>query len=232
MDYRVKKVGDGWEFLTKKELDEKLGYERLLNNINRREKKIESDLDKIKKLKEELREMKKKRTLQHHQLLKYHKEFSPTFSVSMSKNKKLRGGDSNEGMFHTTGNRSWTIYVRVSGKRKPIYLGTQLKVNEMLDLIEGKSDYYINLHPHKRPKHEERIKNKIEKIVYPLIKRDMLECLDKEGKMDSFIDSTIKGMKYLKELYLNSGFYEERVPMDPKFKGKFTTYNPMFLKKK
>ena len=43
MDYRVKKVGDGWEFLPKKELDEKLGYERLLNNINRREKKIESD---------------------------------------------------------------------------------------------------------------------------------------------------------------------------------------------
>jgi hypothetical protein len=37
----------------------------------------------------------------------------------------------------TSGNRSWTITVRVGGKNKTIYLGTQLKVNEMLDKIEG-----------------------------------------------------------------------------------------------
>ena len=48
MDYRIKKVGDEWEFLPKKERDEKREYERLLNNINKREKKIISDQEKIK----------------------------------------------------------------------------------------------------------------------------------------------------------------------------------------
>jgi hypothetical protein len=37
----------------------------------------------------------------------------------------------------TSGNRSWTIIVKVGGKNKTIYLGTQLEVNEMLDKIEG-----------------------------------------------------------------------------------------------
>ena len=54
MDYRINKVGEGWEFLPDKEKKEKLDYERLFNNIVRREKKIDSELSKIKKLKEEL----------------------------------------------------------------------------------------------------------------------------------------------------------------------------------
>ena len=51
MDYRINKIGDGWKFLPEKEKKEKLDYERLFNNITRREKKIQSDLIKIKKLK-------------------------------------------------------------------------------------------------------------------------------------------------------------------------------------
>ena len=230
MDYRIKKVGDGWDFLPKKERKEKSDYERLLNNISRREKKIESDLSKIKKLKEELKEMKKERTIQHHKMIKYHKEFTPTFSTSLSKNPKYKDTDNIRGSVMTGGNKSWTISVRVGGKRKPIYLGTQLKVNEMLDLIEGRTDHYINMFPHKHPPHEEKIKKKIEKLVYPLIKRDMLECLESKGKLDSYINSTIKGIQYLDELYLNSGYYEEKKPMNPKFKGKFVTYNPMYDK--
>ena len=70
MDYRINKVGEGWEFLPDKEKKEKLDYERLFNNIVRREKKIDSELSKIKKLKEELKEMKKNRTIKHHQLIK------------------------------------------------------------------------------------------------------------------------------------------------------------------
>ena len=63
---------------------------------------------------------------------------------------------------------------------------------------------------------EEKIKKKIEKLVYPLIKRDMLECLESKGKLDSYINSTIKGIQYLDDLYLNSGYYEERKPINPK----------------
>ncbi len=60
MDYRIKKVGEGWEFLPQKERDEKREYENLTIRIIRREKKIESDLKKINDLKEELRDWKKK----------------------------------------------------------------------------------------------------------------------------------------------------------------------------
>ena len=164
------------------------------------------------------------------QLLKYHKEFSPTFSTSLSKNKKYKDVDNIKGSFMTSGNKSWTITVRIGGKKKPIYLGTQLKVNEMLDLIEGRSDYWINLYPHKRPEHETRIKRVIEKLVYPLIKKEMFECLEKEGSLNSFMGTTIKGKKYLDELYLDSGFYEERKPMESKFKGKFIVYNKTYIK--
>ena len=73
--WRIKKIGDNWMFIPKKERDEKSDYERLLNNISKREKKIESDLDKIKKLKEELNEMKKKRTVGFNKMVKYHVKF-------------------------------------------------------------------------------------------------------------------------------------------------------------
>lgn len=232
MDYRINKVGEGWEFLPDKEKKEKLDYERLFNNIVRREKKIDSELGKIKKLKEELKEMKKNRTIQHHQLIKYHKEFSPSFSTSLSKNKKKKETNNNKGLFMTSGNKSWTITVRVGGKNKPIYLGTQHKVNEMLDKIEGRSDYWINYYPHQRPEHEKTLLNMIEKLVYPLIKRDMLECLNGEGSLDSYLNRTIKGQEYLDELYLNSGFFEERTPVNPLVKSKFITYNGGFIKSK
>ena len=230
MDYRIKKVGDGWKFLPQKEREEKFEYERLLNKIKKREKKIESDLVKIGKLKKELRKMKSDRTKGFHKMVKYHKEFTPTFSTSLSKNPKYKVSETNKGSVMNRGNRSWTISVRIGGKRKPIYLGTQGKVNEMLDLIEGRSDYHINFFPHKHPPHEERIRKKIEKLVYPLIKRDLLKCLEDEGKLDSYMTSSVKGIKYLEELYLNSEYYEERKPMNPKFKGKFVTYNPMYDK--
>ena len=136
MDYRINKIGDGWKFLPEKERKEKLDYERLLNNITRREKKIQSDLIKIKKLKRELREMKKNRTIQYHQLLKYHKEFSPTFSTSLSKNKKYKDVDNIKGSFMTSENKSWTITVRIGGKKKvnPIKDGF-LILTEMIRLF-------------------------------------------------------------------------------------------------
>ena len=55
--WRINKIGDDFNFIPKKERDEKLEYERLLNKISNREKKIESDLVKIGKLKKELRKL-------------------------------------------------------------------------------------------------------------------------------------------------------------------------------
>ena len=83
--WRINKIGDDFYFIPKKERDEKLQYERLLSNISKREKKIESELIKIGKLKEDLREMKKNRTKGFNKMIKYHKKFLPSFSYSKKK---------------------------------------------------------------------------------------------------------------------------------------------------
>ena len=165
MDYRIKMVGDSWKFLPEKERLEKLKYERLWNRVKRREKRIEKEFEKIKVLKKELKEWKKDRTNEYNKLVKYHKIFTPTFSISLSKNSKKKDSENTRGSSTTSGNLSWTIYVTVQGKRKPIYLGTYKKVNEKLDLIEG-TQKYRDLIPHKSPNHRNRIILKIEKLVY------------------------------------------------------------------
>jgi hypothetical protein len=219
MEYRIKKVGDDWSFLPEKEWKEKLDYERLFNKVTRREKRIQKIIDELPKLKKELREWKKDRTKQYKQLIKYHKKFTPDISISLSKNPKKKEPSWRDSSYETRGNLSWTIYVTIQGKRKPIYLGTVRNVNEKLDLIKGKS-YYKDLVPHERYKHQEIITREIEKLVYPLIKEEMLSILTNEGSLDSFLNRTIKGREYLDELYKNSEYYEEPKPKKPKPKGK------------
>ena len=46
--WRINKIGDDFYFIPKKERDEKLEYESLVRKIEDREKKIESELEKIK----------------------------------------------------------------------------------------------------------------------------------------------------------------------------------------
>jgi len=225
MDYRVKKIGDDWKFLPEEEKNKKFQYERLFNKIQKRERTIQKREIELKELKKELREWKKERTVQHHQLIKYHKHFTPGFSVSLSKNPKIKKDDNLHGSFRTSGNLSWTIYVTVQGKRKSIYLGTMSVVNEKIDLIEGTNEYCY-LFPHKSIPHRKKLTRKIEKLVYPLIKEEMLTVLTNEGSLDSFLNSTTKGIRYLDELYKNSEYYEEPKPKKPQKKGKFIVFNP------
>ena len=81
--WRINKIGDDFYFIPKKERDEKLEYERLLSNISKREKKIESESVKVGKLKEDLRNMKKDRTKGFNKMIKYHQKFLPTFSITL-----------------------------------------------------------------------------------------------------------------------------------------------------
>lgn len=219
MDYRIKKIGDSWKFLPEREKLEKLEYEKLWNRIRRREKRIEKEIEKTKVLKKELSEWKRERTKEYNRLVKYHKEFIPTFSISFSKNPKYKSSKTSSGSVQNSGNLSWTISVRVQGERKPIYLGTMKNVNEKLDLIEGTLEY-CDLTPHTKQPHLNQISRKLEKLVYPLIKRDMLVILQEEGNLDSFLNDKVVGMKYLDELYKNSEYYEEPKPKKPKPKGK------------
>lgn len=211
MDYRIKKVGDSWEFLPEKERKEKSDYERLLNNINRREKKIESDLGKVKKLKEELREMKKERTIQNHKMIKYYKEFQPNFSIYLDDD--------------VYGNPQWGMWVSIGGKRKSIYLGTVSRVSYHLDLLENKVPhynknntyedgpigYYGSLNPknYDGDEHKEIIKSKIESYVCNVVSKKMLGILKKDGDLDRFFDKKykIKGTDILYDLYKKSTHY-------------------------
>ena len=194
MKYRLSKMGDGWEFLPKEEKESKFQFERIVYNISRREKMICRVEEDLKRYKLELREWKKTRTELHRKLLKYHKEFSPTFSISISKKGKLKPTD--VGDFLTGGNKSWTITILISGERKQIYLGRNKDVCRFLDKIENKSEYW-EYKPEKIPRHEIKIKNLIEKYIIPEIRKEMVQRIESSGSIIEFWEEEQKGSDYM-----------------------------------
>jgi hypothetical protein len=215
--WRIKKIGDDFNFIPKKERDEKLEYERLLNDISKREKKIESDLGKIKKLKKELRKMKSDRIKEFNKMIKYHKKFLPTFSIFL-------GGEDD-------GSPQWGVWVRIGGKRRYVYIGTVNEVSYHLDLIEnnvphynknnryedGVVGFYEKLNPINQnegdlmmSKDFDIIKSKIESYVCDVIKKKMLGILKKDGNLDRFYDTKkykLKGTDILYDLYKKTPHY-------------------------
>ena len=210
--WRIKKIGDDFNFIPKKERDEKLEYERLLNKISKREKKIESDLGKIKKLKLDLREMKGDRIVQHRKMVKYHKKFLPTFSTFL-------GGEDD-------GSPQWGTWVRIGGKRRYVYIGTVNEVSYHLDLLENNvphynknnryeddiDGYYGSLNPknYEGDEHKEIITSKIESYVGDVVKKKMLGILKKDGNLDRFYDTKkykLKGTDILYDLYKKTPHY-------------------------
>jgi len=208
--WRINKIGDDFYFIPKKERDEKLEYERLLSNISKREKKIESDLVKIGKLKEELRKWKSDRTKGFNKMIKYHKKFLPSFSIF------LDGDDFNP---------QWGMWVSIGGKRKYIYIGTVGDVSYHLDLLEdnvphynknnryedGPVGYYNSLNPknYEGDEHKEIIISKIESYVCDVVKKKMLGILKKDGNLDRFYekDYKLKGIDILYDLYKKTNHY-------------------------
>lgn len=208
--WRIKKIGDDFNFIPKKERDEKLEYESLVRKIEDRGKKIESDVEKIKELKKELKEMKKKRTKGYINVVKYHKKFLPTFSIFLDDDK--------------FGNQQWGVWVSIGGKRKYIYLGTSIKVSYHLDLLEDNvphynknnsyedtKGYYGSLKPknYENDEHKEIIKSKIESYVCDVVKKKMIGVLKKDGNLDRFYDKKykIKGTDILYDLYKKTPHY-------------------------
>ena len=209
--WRINKIGDDFYFIPKKERDEKLEYERLLSNISKREKKIESELVKIVKLKEGLRKMKGDRTKGFNKMIKYYKKFLPTFSTFL-------GGEDD-------GNPQWGMFVSIGGKRRYVYIGTVNEVSYHLDLLEnnvphynknnryedGPMGYYNSLSPknYEGDEHKEIITSKIESYVGDVVKKKMIGTLKKDGNLDSFFDKSykLKGTDMLYDLYKKSPHY-------------------------
>lgn len=222
--WRINKIGDDFYFIPKKERDEKLEYERLLSNISKREKKIESELVKIVKLKEGLRKMKGDRTKGFNKMIKYYKKFLPTFSITLdigNKYVEYKSGNYSE----TSGNNQWGMRVSIGGKRKYIYIGTVSDVSYYLDLLEnnvphynknnryedGPMGYYNSLNPknYEGDEHKEIITSKIESYVGDVVKKKMIGTLKKDGNLDSFFDKSykLKGTDMLYDLYKKSPHY-------------------------
>jgi hypothetical protein len=210
--WRINKIGDDFYFIPKKERDEKLEYERLLSNISKREKKIESELVKIVKLKEGLRKMKGDRTKGFNKMIKYYKKFLPTFSTFL-------GGEDD-------GNPQWGMFVSIGGKRRYVYIGTVNEVSYHLDLLEdnvphynknnryedGPIGYYNSLKPknYEGDEHKEIITSKIESYVGDVVKKKMIGTLKKDGNLDRFYDTKnykLKGIDILYDLYKKSPHY-------------------------
>ena len=232
--WRINKIGDDFNFIPKKERDEKLEYERLLNKISKREKKIESDLVKIGKLKKELRKMKGDRIKGLNKMVKYHKKFLPTFSIFL-------GGEDD-------GSPQWGVWVRIGGKRKYLYIGTVSDVSYHLDLIENKVPHYNKNNTNKdggvgfygklNPTNQNEgdllmsedfdiIKSKIESYVCDVIKKKMLSILKKDGNLDKFFDKKykLKGTDILFDIYKKTPHYTP--PQKEREKKKGGTLKPM-----
>ena len=224
MDYRIKKVGEEWDFLPQKERDEKKEYERLVTNIERKERKIQGMLVKLEDEKKQLRKLKGDRTKGYNKMVKYHKKFYPNFSVTLDVGKKLveyKSGNYSE----TSGNNQWGMFVSIGGKRKYVYLGTVSTVSYHLDLLENhiphynKNNkfkdvvgYYEKLKPtnSEKDEHREIIKSKLEHYVGGYLKKIMLDILKKEGNLDKFFDKyfKIKGTEILYDLYKKSPHFQ------------------------
>lgn len=232
--WRIKKIGDDFNFIPKKERDEKLEYESLVRKIEDREKKIESELVKIGKLKEDLRDMKKDRTKEFNKMIKYHKRFLPTFSTFL-------GGEDD-------GSPQWGVWVRIGGKRKYLYIGTVSDVSYHLDLIENKVPHYNKNNTNKdggvgfygklNPTNQNEgdllmsedfdiIKSKIESYVCDVIKKKMLSILKKDGNLDRFFDKKykLKGTDILFDIYKKTPHYTP--PQKEREKKKGGTLKPM-----
>ena len=229
MDYRVKKVGDDWEFLPKKERDEKREYENITIKINRREKKIERMMIKLKEDKEQLREWKKDRTQGYNNMVKYHKKFLPSFSIYLD----------DDGF----GNPQWGMWVSIGGKRKNIYIGTVKDVSYLLDLLEnnvphynknnfykdGPLGHYGSLIPNNLDGNDDKdiILSKIETYICDVIKKKMLGILRKDENLDNFFNKKlkIKGTDILYDVYKKTPHFEP--PQKEREKKKGGTLRPL-----
>jgi len=209
MNYTITEIGKGRKYIPKEELDKKDEFQKLHSLTLRTERKVKSDVEKLKKLKSKLKELKKKRTLEFNELMKYHKYVTPTISITFSKTRKIRVTDkstflnSNNEIF-TSGNRSWSITMRITGRLKNIYIGTTKNVCRRLDELDGIEKWnegdYNNLIPHKLKSHENKIKKRIKELITPHIIKELVEIRERDGNVTEFKKRNgIKGMDYLKE---------------------------------
>ena len=85
-------------------------------------------------------------------------------------------------------------------------------------------DHYseMRIRPHLKTDGEIQIMERINELIIPIIRTQMLKDLKKNGSLDQFVNKKTpnEGVMILKRMYRKSDYYEERKPMNPKYKGK------------
>jgi len=235
-DYSLKRIGENWRLLPEDERRRKFDYDTLLNNIKRRELRIQKEIQRLNQLKLELNEWKKKRTSEFNYLIKYHKNIQPTFTFSMSKSRKVKKSSLTTGLFITGGNKSWDCFVKIGNYRKVIYLGTNSDVCLHLDLIEGREGYYRHLNTLHKREHYDKVVQKLDSLIKPLILESLYTHVESGKEIQEWFGLKIFEEGVLQSIYKLSEYYslpvvEEKRETRGLFWG-FENGKPVFKKRK
>lgn len=226
-DFRLKYIGDEWEFFPENEKREKMDYQRLVTKIERREKMISKILVELEKYKETLNEWKKLRTIGYKKMVKYHKVFSPSYSIWL--NTTVKRSKYNIDSI-TARNSSWEGLIKYGTFEKYICYGSIKKIGEKLDLIENKGVYYSNLKPSKDVEHKKIILNKLKEYFIPYL-NDRITQFVRKGTPDFFSkEYKLNGDKILQKIYTQTPHYSPPPPPKPKVRG--GTLSPMNVRNK
>jgi septum formation topological specificity factor MinE len=187
---------ESYDLLPEHIQEKKNQYHTLVNNIKKREKKIEGMMVKIGELKNELKEMKLDRTEKYNELFEFHDTFIPTISITYSGKQKGEKKNFNDRYYYHS-NNSWSITMRLKKKVKNIYIGTDSVLKERLNEIYD-TDRFSKLKSN-YVEEKKQIQSVVKKLVEGNIIKELTEIVGRGDSVDEFLSRKgIKGIDYVK----------------------------------
>lgn len=187
---------ESYDLLPEHIQEKKNHYHTLVNNIKKREKKIEGMMVKIGELKNELKEMKLDRTEKYNELFEFHDTFIPTISITYSGKQKGEKKNYNDRYYYHS-NNSWSITMRLKKKVKNIYIGTDSVLKERLNEIYD-TDRFSKLKSN-YVEEKKQIQSVVKKLVEGNIIKELTEIVGRGDSVDEFLSRKgIKGIDYVK----------------------------------
>ena len=187
---------ESYDLLPEHIQEKKNQYHTLVNNIKKREKKIEGMMIKIGELKNELKEMKLDRTEKYNELFEFHDTFIPTISITYSGKQKGEKKNYNDRYYYHS-NNSWSITMRLKKKVKNIYIGTDSVLKDRLNDIYD-TDRFSKLKSN-YVEEKKQIQSVVKKLVEGNIIKELTEIVGRGDSVDEFLGRKgIKGLDYVK----------------------------------
>jgi hypothetical protein len=188
---------ESYDLLPENIMRKKLDYHTHISNIKKREKMIERRVTELNLLKEELREMKLKRTDLYNELFEFHDTFIPTISITYSGKPKGDSKKTDSGGVYYHSNNSWSITLRMKKKVKNIYIGTDKVLKERLNEIY-ETDKFSKLKS-QYVEEKKKIQSEVKKLVEGNIIKELTQLVNEGKSIDEFLNKKgIKGLDYVK----------------------------------